>query len=342
MANEINIGIVGAGQNTKLRHIPGFEQIENVNIISVCNRSEQSGQAVANKFKIPKVFTDWKQMVEDDDINAVMIGTWPNMHAEVTIAALNTGKHVLCEARMARNLEEAKKMNDTARAHPELVAQIVPSPFTLAFDKTIIELIENDTFGKILAVDLQAGNSFIDHDRSLTWREDYKISGNNTLSLGIWYEAIMRWLGPAKSVIATSQTFVKHRPDENGNNVEIKIPDHLNVLAEFNNELQANLRFSAVTGMAGGQRLNIFGEKATLCFYQDNLLIAKKGEEKFSPVVLKPENISRWRMEQEFINAIRGTEKVKLTTFEDGLKYMQFTDAVIQSSHTGREVQLNL
>ncbi len=339
--DEINIGIVGAGQNTRLRHIPGFRQIPGVNIVSVCNRTRQSSQKIADQYNIPNTHENWADLINDPETDAIMIGTWPYMHAEITIAALKAQKHVLCEARMASNLDQAVEMLQTSKKHPQLIGQIVPSPMTLPFDITIIETINSTDFGKVLAIDLQAGSSFIDYDRPATWREDKTLSGNNTMSLGIWYEAIMRWIGTAEQVMAASETFVKQRKSSPGQTTEIQIPDHLNVLAKFKCGAHANMRFSQVTGLAG-DRLTIFGEKATLCFYQDNLLIGRKGDKELSPLKIKPENIQQWRVEQEFINAIRQKEKVKLTTFEDGVKYMEFTDAVLQSAQTGKAVELKL
>lgn len=71
------------------------------------------------------------------------IGTWPYLHAEATIAALEHGKHVLCEARMACDLAEAQAMDAAAQAHPDLVAQIVPAPFSLDFDATILQMLQS-------------------------------------------------------------------------------------------------------------------------------------------------------------------------------------------------------
>ena len=114
----VRIGIVGAGANTKLRHIPGFQKISDVEIVGVCNRSAESSQRIADEYKIPKTYDSWQQVVEDDNVDAVMIGTWPNMHCEITCAALEAGKHVLTEARMAMNLAEAQKMQAAAKANP--------------------------------------------------------------------------------------------------------------------------------------------------------------------------------------------------------------------------------
>jgi predicted homoserine dehydrogenase-like protein len=94
------VGIIGAGGNTKLRHIPNLLEIPGVQLRTVCNRSLGSSRAAAEAFGIPGATDSWRQVIDDPDIDAVVIGTWPYMHATLTCAALAAGKHVLCEARM--------------------------------------------------------------------------------------------------------------------------------------------------------------------------------------------------------------------------------------------------
>ena len=130
----IRVGIVGAGNNTRVRHIPGLREMEGVEIVSVCNRSRESGERVASQFEIPRVYDNWLELVEADDTDTICIGTWPYMHCPVTLAALENNKHVLCEARMAMNAQEAHAMLAAARRKPHLVTQIVPSPFTFKVD----------------------------------------------------------------------------------------------------------------------------------------------------------------------------------------------------------------
>ena len=86
--SAIRIGIVGAGANTRSRHIPNLKSQTGVEIVSVCNRSAESSDRVAKEFGIPRVCQHWKELVESSDIDAVVIGTWPYLHCPVTLAAL--------------------------------------------------------------------------------------------------------------------------------------------------------------------------------------------------------------------------------------------------------------
>jgi predicted dehydrogenase len=337
---KIHIGIVGAGQNTCQKHIPNLLKIDGVEIVGLCNRSRESSERVAKQFGIKRIFADWKELVDCGDVDAVVIGTWPYMHSEISIAALKRGKHVLCEARMASNALQAKQMFDVYREKPHLTAQIVPSPMTLEFDATIIDYVKGDMLGHILAVNLVAQNQFIDFDAPMHWRHDYDLCGVNTMSVGIWYEAFMRWVGQATKVLANAKTFVKQREDFDGNTHNILIPDHIDILADMQFGGLMNMQFSAVTGHSGGPCCTIFGSRGTLQLKDDCLYFAGKKDKEFSHVQIAAEKKGFWRVEEEFINSIRGLETVKLTDFETGVRYMEFTEAAITSAKSGKAVLL--
>ena len=194
MAQEtVKVGIIGAGGNTRSKHIPGLQAIEGVEIVGVCNRSQESSQRVADEFGIPKTYGNWQDTIADPDTNAIVIGTWPYMHCRATVAALRADKHVMCEARMAMNAREAHIMRMASRQKTHLIAQIVPSPMTLRVDNTIKRLIAEGYIGDVLAIEARAGGAFLDSEAPLQWRQDFDLSGFNIMSMGIWYEALMRW-----------------------------------------------------------------------------------------------------------------------------------------------------
>src|SRR3954462_4235427 len=141
MTPALRVGLIGAGANTRTRHIPGLRAIPGVELVAVSNRRPESSAAAAREFGIPRTFDRWQDLVADPGVDAVVVGTWPYLHCPVTLAALAAGKHVLTEARMAMNAAEAHRMAAEARGRPDLVAQVVPSPFGLTGDAVVKELI---------------------------------------------------------------------------------------------------------------------------------------------------------------------------------------------------------
>jgi predicted dehydrogenase len=152
--DTIRVGVVGAGRNTTEKHIPGLQAIAGVQVVSVCNRSHASSARVAQQFDIPATYDHWWELVEAPDTDAIVIGTWPHLHCPITLAALEANKHVMCEARMAMNGQEAHTMRDAERAKPHLITQVVPSPFTLRADTTIKRLIREGYLGEVLAIEV--------------------------------------------------------------------------------------------------------------------------------------------------------------------------------------------
>lgn len=339
---NIRIGIVGAGANTKLRHIPGLKAIPGVEIVSVCNRSRESSQRVAREFAIPTVYERWEDLVAAPDTDAIVIGTWPYLHCPVTLAALAKGKHVLTEARMAMNAAEAHTMLKSAQAHPQLVAQVVPAPFTLGVDRTVQRLLAERFAGDVLAVEVRVATGFLDREASLHWRQDRDLSGLNVMTLGIWYEQIMRWVGHATRVTASGKVFAKQRRDASGTPRDVRIPEHLDVIADLPGGGQLHLLISSVAGLAGPPEAFVFGSEGTLRFCAGELSGGHRGDRALREIPIPAREAGQWRVEEEFIGAIRGAEPVRLTTFEDGVRYMEFTEAVALSADSGRAVPLPL
>jgi predicted dehydrogenase len=340
----IRVGFVGAGKNTRSRHIPGFQKQAGVELAAVANRSRESGERVAKEFGIARVHDDWRALVSAPDVDAVCIGTWPYMHCEITVAALAAGKHVLCEARMAMDAAEGRRMLEAARRASGLVTQLVPSPPTLEVDETLTKLIAEGYVGQMLAVELTTTQNarFVDREEPMHWRHDVALSGHNVMNMGIWYEAMMRWLGPARRVMAMGKIAVPQRRDESGALRDVKIPDHLEILATLRDGAMARLRFSAVAALGPASEVWIFGSDGTLRLDADGkrLFGARRGDKELAEIPIPAERRIGWRVEEEFINAVRGQEKVSRTTFEDGVRYMEFTDAVARSIALERPVDV--
>ncbi len=327
----IRVAVFGAGANTRSRHIPGLKALPGVEIVGVCNRSRASSERAARELGIQKVYEHWRELAADPGIDAVVIGTWPYMHCAVTVAALEAGKHVMCEARMAMDAREARAMREAARKRPELAAQIVPSPFTLRVDRAIQRSIAAGEIGEVLAVEVREGGRFLDRNAPLQWRQDAALSGCNVMSMGIWYEALMRWVGEATHVSAAGKVFARTRADEGGVRRAVRVPEHLDAVADLACGAQLHMQISAVTGLAGPAEAFIFGSEGTLRFCNNKLYAGRRGENELREVAIAPELEGRWRVEEEFVNAIRGVETITHTTFDDGVKYMEFSEAVARS-----------
>lgn len=338
----LRVGIVGAGANTRDRHIPGLLAQPNVEILGVANRSRASASRVAEKFSIPRVYDHWTQVVADPDINAVVIGTWPNFHCPVTVAALTADKHVLCEARMAMNAREAHAMWDAARARPHLVAQLVPAPFILGVDKTVRRLLAEGYVGDLLAINVRFGGSFLNPDSPLHWRQDFDLSGLNIMSLGIWYESVLHWVGEATRVTALGKTYITTRRDETGDLRAVRIPEHIDVLSDMACGAQLHIQVSSVTGLGPSGELWLHGSQGTLRFADNKLFGGQRGAKALAEIEIPPAERGGWRVEEEFVNAIRGLEPVRFTSFATGVKYMEWTEAVNRSMTEGRTIALPL
>jgi predicted dehydrogenase len=346
--DTIRVGVVGAGGNTKKFHIPGLQTQKGVEVVAVANRSLTSAQKVADEFGIESARHNWEEVVYDDGIDAICIGTWPYMHAPITIAALEAGKHVLCEARMAMTSAQAHAMLEVSQMNPALVAQIVPAPLTFKVDRIIAELIADGFIGDLITLDARValGSDFPAWASPVHWRQQREFSGNNIMTMGIFYEGFLRWVGPAKSVQGQGQSVVKHRKNADGVREAMTIPDHIDLLCELEQGGQMRLGLTSVCGHLPAIDINICGTDGTLRVTMEDgdlkLYGATRSARKMTEIRVPKKKQLQWRVEEEFVNAIRGTESVRFTNFETGVQYMEWTDAVSAALRTGQKIHLPL
>lgn len=344
----IRIGIIGAGSIVRERHFPNLRTIQGVEVVAVCNRTRGSTERVGREFRIPAIANDWKDVISKTDVDVIWVGTNPHMHKPVTVAALDAGKHVFCQSRMARNFDEAEAMYLKAIERPHQVTMLCPSPVAMRVDACVRKLLAEGFIGRLYSVRVQSlSDQFADPKKSIHWRQQTEISGFNALSLGIYHEVMQRWIGCARSVQALGKVFINTRTVNGSPKLyDIRIPDDLMVLVDFVNGAQGSYHFSGVSRHAPGERIELYGSDGTLVYdvTADKLLGARQGQEKLEEITVPPELEGKWKVEQDFIDAVRAAisnQPWHITPdFYEGLKYMEFTEAVIRSIHYRRAIDL--
>jgi len=116
MSEKVRIGIIGCGGIANGKHLPSLSKLENVELVAFCDIEIEKAEKAAKEYGTAEasVYEDYKELLEDESIDVVHVLT-PNIsHAEISIAAMESGKHVMCEKPMAKTYEEAKAMVETA------------------------------------------------------------------------------------------------------------------------------------------------------------------------------------------------------------------------------------
>jgi predicted dehydrogenase len=340
----VRIGLIGAGENVREVMIPGFRRIPGCELLAVANTSLTSSQRVATEFGIPRPYPHWRALLDDAEVDAVCIGTWPYMHHPLTLASLERGKHVLCQARMANNAQEAREMLAASQRHPELVCQLVPTSTSYQVDNALIKLLSDGYVGEVLSVEVQrVGRAFADFDGVLDWRHSHEFSGFNILNIGSTYESMMRWLGRGHRVMAMTKVHVPLRRGPKGERASVSLPDHVDILYELANGAQVHMRASETAGLSRGNQTWIHGAQGTIFVDgRQTVFAGRRGDADLAEMPNPPAGQARYRVEEEFVNAIRGVEPVTMNTFEIGVHYMEWTEAVYRSGQSGQAINLPL
>lgn len=338
MAERIGIGFVGLGSISRDRHVPGFRAIPGVELAAVAASTPASTRRTAAELGIPHAHEDWRAVIDDPTVDAVVVGAWPDLHAPAVLAALDAGKHVLTQARMALDADQAATMLRASRAQPDRVAMVVPSPMSLGADAAIVRLLADGQLGSVRMARAVYSGGVVGSD---PWRRLRRHSGNNTMSLGIQYEAFLRWLPAATALSAAATITIPTMPDPAGGApIAVDVPDHCAVVAELPGPVLLTMELAA-SRRAEPNAAYLFGTDRTLRLDWDTgaLETAPAGGP-WTPVAIRPEEQGGWRVEADFIDSIRLGTPVTRTDFATGVRYMAFTDAVVEAARTGARVEV--
>lgn len=118
MDRIVKIGIIGCGGIANGKHMPSLHQIENVQMVAFCDIVEEKAQKAAKEYGVEgaKVYTDYKELLKDPEIEVVHVLTPNKEHADISIDAMYAGKHVMCEKPMAKTAADARRMCEAAKA----------------------------------------------------------------------------------------------------------------------------------------------------------------------------------------------------------------------------------
>jgi predicted dehydrogenase len=253
---------------------------------------------------------------------------------------------VLTQARMAMNAREAQRMFDRANESPRLTAMVVPSPYGLAGDAFMAEMIARGYLGNLREVHVHSLNNHLaDPDAPMGWRQMTRYSGFNMLTLGILYESVLRWVAPAKRVLAYASKIVSSRFDpELEKKTRVGTPDSVQVLTAHEDGSCGVYRLSSVVWHDTTMGVALYGSEGTLVYdlLRDEIQGARRRDDGLQSIPIPESLRGGWQVETDFIAAIRGERAVTRTDFLTGVRYMQFTEAVARSSRHQVPVTLPL
>lgn len=347
MPQKVRIGIVGAGAFTKSRILPGFQKIVDCEVTIVANRGRASAEKVAAEFGIPRAGDDWRAVVASSEVDAVFIGTPPYLHREVTLAALEAGKHVLCETRIALSAAEALEMHEAAeraRARGVRTMLVPPGPFHRG-RRFVAHLVASGFLGRLTHVQAFNMNASMANPRTplSVGRNDQAMYGQyNVAQLGLTYDVMVPWTGHALRVLAQRATFVPQRPlTPGGAPAPVPYPDEVTAIAETESgAVQMNLLNWAAH--FAETRIELYGDEGTIVYRArgDQISGARAGEEALQPLDIPPEHDNPWRVEEEFVRLVRGEIEEASFSFWDGVHNMRYLEAVYRSGNEGRWVEI--
>lgn len=361
MKDTVKIGFIGTGFARKVQ-IPSFLECAGAEIVSVASAHLKNAEAAAKQFNIPHWTDDWQETVLREDVDLICITTPPDTHCEMTLRALELGKHVLCEKPMAMNEREAREMTETAKSKGILALIDHELRFQKGRQKAF-EMLRSGEIGKIRHAKYNFRNaSRGDAGLPWTWWSDKNTGGGALGAIGSHVIDSFNWFLTAEitRVFCQLQTHIKERfREETGEMAKVTSDDEANLIVRFANgdlteDATGIVSISMVEypnyqnvieffGTCGALRVNFRGE----------IEMAKAGENDWRAIDvglgklvegLADTGFSRGFMEfaPKIVEAIRRgkTEIEHAATFEDGVKVQKVLDAAHESNEKGCAVKM--
>ena len=197
MSDKLKVGVIGTGIIGK-GHVRGYKSMSNdVEIVAVADLNESEARRVAQEHNIPNVFSDYHELLKNEEIDSVDVCLPNFLHAPATIAALEAGKHVYCEKPMAKTGPEAQAMYDAAQRTGKKLAVQMGTVFTKEA-RTAKRLIQEDAIGRTYYVKTgnyrRRGRPYVDGYATPHFVQKSKAGGGTLLDTAIYQMARMVYL----------------------------------------------------------------------------------------------------------------------------------------------------
>src|SRR6266566_5126991 len=142
--DRLNIGMIGVAN----RAGADLQEVSTENIVALCDIDDNYLAAVKEKYPSAKTYNDFRRLLDQKDIEAVVVGTPDHTHAVAAVAALKSGRHVYCEKPLARTVSEARIIAETARQHKR-VTQIGTQIHASSNYRRVVELVQSGAIGPV-------------------------------------------------------------------------------------------------------------------------------------------------------------------------------------------------
>ena len=357
--SPVGIGIVGTGF-ARTTQIPGFRDCMGAKIVSIASRNRERAEAVAKEFGIEHIASDWQELVAHKDVDLVSVVTPPSTHMEITLAALEQGKAVLCEKPMAMNAAEAKSMVDAASA-AGVLAVIDHELRFLNSRRMMRGMLQTGAIGTVRHCNYVFRSDYRGFaDRAWDWWSDASMGGGALGAIGSHVIDSFRWMLNAEvtKVLGMLTTHIKQRRDKAGGTREVTTDDEAKLLFKLSgSDAQEVTGLASISVVEPGKyenRLEVYGTKGALMVEETGeLWLSPTGSGAWRPVQVDQDHMAQgmragsWSrgftaFAVAICEAMRASKTVvkDAATFEDGYRVQLVLDAIRASNENGCWVSL--
>lgn len=333
----LRVGVVGLGFGQY--HIRGYQRCPGVEVVAVCSRTPEKAHQVARDFGIPHPLTDIRELLAMERLDAVSICTPVHIHRQMTLDALNAGKHVLCEKPLALNAHQAGEMLECARE----AGRVHMTNFGWRFNAPAFRakaLCDGGYVGQVYHVNARYMMGYRADPRiPFGWRDRRTEGGFGSLGdLGVHLIDMVRWwIGDFGRVCAMTRTLVPERSVPGTRRSEAsELDDTCAFLAELNDGVQGVFHSSRCALRSDYIHIDIHGSRGTLNFQfqrdtmQARLFGAQGLKGKYQELPL-PAQSTVTTPQAHFVRAIRAKGAAE-PSFYDGLRVQQVADSIVESA----------